>query len=136
MSRDTCEPYPVDVEQNGNANQNRGGIARRHLLAGAAVGSAAGRLASAFEPRRPNFLFLIADDLTFRGVHGLGNAEVETPVIDGLMQRGCTFTHCFHQGSWSAAVCAPSRTMLNSGLTSFHARDRIERTPLWGRNVP
>jgi arylsulfatase A-like enzyme len=82
---------------------------------------------------RPNFLFLIADDLTFRAVHALGNGEVHTPAIDSLVEHGCTFTHCFHQGSWSAAVCVPSRTMLNSGLTTFRARTEIENSPLWGQ---
>ena len=100
---------------------------RREFLATAAVA----RLATAADTR-PNFLFLIADDLTFRGVRALGNAEVETPAIDGLIKRGCTFTHCFHQGSWSGAVCVPSRTMLNSGLSAFRARTEFERSPLWG----
>lgn len=81
---------------------------------------------------RPNFLFLIADDLTFRAVHALGNNEVQTPAIDRLIQQGCTFTHCFHQGSWSPAVCVPSRTMLNSGVTTFRAQSEFEHTPLWG----
>ncbi|MDE3165944.1 MAG: sulfatase-like hydrolase/transferase [Acidobacteriota bacterium] len=89
--------------------------------------------AQAARPARPNFLFLIADDLTFRGVRALGNSEVETPAIDGLMARGCTFTHCFHQGSWSGAVCIASRTMLNTGLTAFRARKEVETTPLWGQ---
>ena len=115
------------MEQN-EPNWGPGAIGRRSFLAAAAGGP----LAVGATPRRPNILFLIADDLTFRGVGGLGNDEVRTPAIDGMIERGCTFTQCFHQGSWSAAVCVPSRTMLNSGLTSFHARDRIEQAPLWG----
>jgi arylsulfatase A-like enzyme len=43
---------------------------------------------------RPNFLFMIADDLTFRAIHGLNNEEVRTPTLDHLMKSGCTFTHC------------------------------------------
>ncbi len=92
-----------------------------------------GAVALAGERKQPNFLFLIADDLTFRGVGALGNPEVATPAIDRLVERGCTFTHCFHQGSWSAAVCVPSRTMLNSGLTAFRARKQAESAPLWGQ---
>lgn len=82
--------------------------------------------------QRPNFLFLIADDLTFRAVGGLGNREVETPALDGLMRRGVTFTHCFHQGSWSGAVCIASRTMLNCGMSAFRAEKKFESVPLWG----
>lgn len=92
-------------------------------------------LAAQAENTRPNFLFMIADDLTFRGVRAMGNAEVHTPNLDALMNRGCTFTHCFHQGSWSGAVCVPSRTMLNTGLTTFRARKEVEETPLWGETL-
>jgi arylsulfatase A-like enzyme len=92
-------------------------------------------LAAQAENARPNFLFMIADDLTFRGVRAMGNAEVHTPNLDALMSRGCSFTHCFHQGSWSGAVCVPSRTMLNTGLTTFRARKEVEQTPLWGETL-
>ena len=86
--------------------------------------------------RRPSFLFLIADDLTFRAIGSLNNPEVRTPNLDGLARRGCTFTHCFHQGAWTGAVCVPSRTMLNSGLTVFRARHQgINQTPLWGETL-
>jgi choline-sulfatase len=51
------------------------------------------------------------------------------------MKRGCTFTHCFHQGSWSGAVCIASRTMLNCGMTAFRAQRQIEHAPLWGETL-
>lgn len=107
---------------------------RRDFLKTAAVQAAmlpAARSAST----RPNFLFLIADDLTWNGIHALGNPEIRTPHLDRLAQRGCAFTHCFHQGSWSGAVCVPSRTMLNSGLSAFHAQKRLETSPLWGETL-
>ena len=72
---------------------------------------------------KPNFLFMIADDLTFRTIRALNNPEIHTPNLDRLVARGCAFTHCFQQGSWMPAVCAPSRTMLNSGLSAFHAME-------------
>jgi arylsulfatase A-like enzyme len=84
---------------------------------------------------RPNFLFIIADDLMFRTIHGLNNAEVHTPNLDRLVASGCSFTHCFHQGSWSGAVCVPSRTMLNSGLTAFHAQDGLDNVHAWGQTL-
>jgi arylsulfatase A-like enzyme len=84
---------------------------------------------------RPNFLFLIADDLTFNGIRAMGNAEVETPNLDRLIGHGVTFTHCFHQGSWQPAVCVASRTMLNCGMTAFRAQQRIEQSPLWGETM-
>ena len=103
---------------------------RRSFLTSTATG-----LAAAAVSRKPNFLFLIADDLTYNGIRGMGNSEVETPNLDRLMQRGCTFTHCFHQGSWSGAVCVPSRTMLNSGVSAFRAQKQFDQTPLWGETL-
>jgi choline-sulfatase len=76
---------------------------------------------------RPNVLFMIADDMTFRTIGSLNNPEVNTPNLDRLAARGCAFTHCFHQGAWMPAVCAPSRTMLTSGLSAFRARDAAQR---------
>ncbi len=84
---------------------------------------------------RPNFLFIICDDLMFRTIHSLTNPEVQTPNMDRLAASGCAFTHCFHQGSWSGAVCLPSRTMLNSGLTAFHAQAGIDEVPTWGQTL-
>jgi choline-sulfatase len=96
--------------------------------------AAAGGLAAA-QGGRPNFLFLIADDLTFNGIHSLNNHEIHTPNLDRLVQRGCTFTHSFHQGSWSGAVCIASRTMLNTGLTCFRAHRLSEEAALWSRTM-
>ncbi len=84
---------------------------------------------------RPNFLFIICDDLTYRTIHRLNNPEVHTPNMDRLAHSGCAFTHCFHQGSWSGAVCVPSRTMLTSGLTAFHAEDGLDKVPTWGQTL-
>ena len=100
---------------------------RRDFLKAAAAAGAASR--------PPNFLFLIADDLTWRGIHTLNNPEIRTPNLDLLAARGCAFTTCFHQGSWSGAVCVASRTMLNSGLSAFHAQPRSETSPLWGETM-
>lgn len=89
---------------------------------------------------RPNFLFLIADDLTFRTINSINNPEVHTPHIDSLVRSGCHFTHCFHQGGWSGAICVPSRTMLNTGLTTFHAHrpdaaNQSSDKPAWGQTL-
>ena len=65
--------------------------------------------------RKPNFLVIVADDQCFRTLNALNNDEVQTPNFDRLMARGTTFTHCFHQGSWSGAVCVASRAMMHTG---------------------
>jgi arylsulfatase A-like enzyme len=108
---------------------------RRQFLGSVAASSVLLRKSTANPGSRPNFLFLIADDLTYRSIQSLNNPEVETPNLNRLVRRGCTFTHCFHQGSWSGAVCIASRSMLNSGLSAFRAQRRIEQSPLWGETL-
>ncbi|NNM85830.1 MAG: sulfatase-like hydrolase/transferase [Phycisphaerales bacterium] len=81
--------------------------------------------------RRPNVVFIIADDLTAHAVRSLGNAEVRTEHLDKLAAAGCSFRHCFHQGSWTPAVCIASRTMLFTGLSAFRAQQQAETALLW-----
>ena len=84
---------------------------------------------------QPNFLFMICDDLMYRTINALNNREVKTPNLDRLVARGCAFTHSFQQGSWVAAVCMPSRMMLNTGLTAFHVKDRADEVTTWGETM-
>lgn len=88
-----------------------GGLSASLLLAPAALN------ATEFAPgrRKPNFLVVVADDQCFRTLHALNNREVHTPAFDRLLARGTAFTHCFHQGSWSGAVCICSRAMMHTG---------------------
>jgi arylsulfatase A-like enzyme len=65
--------------------------------------------------RKPNILFILADDHRPDGLGALGNAVVKTPNLDGLVERGTAFTHCYTMGSMHGAVCQPSRTMLLTG---------------------
>jgi arylsulfatase A-like enzyme len=74
---------------------------------------------------RPNFLFLLTDDQTYRSIRALNNEEVRTPAMDKLVKKGVTFTHTFNQGSWVGAVCVASRTMLLTGQTVFRAARNV-----------
>jgi len=71
--------------------------------------------------QRPNILFLFTDDQRFDAVRALGNAEVVTPNMDRLVERGMSFTHATVMGSTVPAVCQPSRAMLMTGRTLYHA---------------
>ena len=113
------------------------------LVAGSAASGALSRRGFPAEKSaddRPNFLFMIADDLTYRGIRALFDRQVSTPNLDRLVANGCSFTHCFQQGSWTGAVCIASRTMLLTGLTTFRAEPvmpspRCDFTPLWGQTL-
>jgi arylsulfatase len=90
--------------------------------------------------RRPNILFLFADDLTFRAVGYAKQTEVQTPNIDRLAARGVTFTHAFIQGGLSNAVCVASRAMLLTGRPLWMcgrlgncSPDNRTLYPLWGK---
>jgi arylsulfatase A-like enzyme len=75
--------------------------------------------AQAAPPAKPNILHIHADDHRPDGLHALGNALLQTPNLDTLVERGFTFTHCYTQGSTIGAVCLPSRTMMLTGRSLF-----------------
>ncbi len=88
--------------------------------------------------KRPNVLLLLTDDLTFSAVQALGNATVNTPNMDRLVENGTTFSHAYNMGAWSGAVCVASRAMLITGrsLWDAHAyeqnqRDLVDRGEMW-----
>lgn len=78
--------------------------------AGAPV--AAARAASAaHDPRPPNIIIILADDLGYGDLSCYGSDTIETPHIDRLAARGVRFTD-FHS---SAPVCSPTRAGLLTG---------------------
>lgn len=62
-----------------------------------------------------NVLLIISDDQAPDTIRALGNEAISTPSIDSLVSDGMSFNYVFNQGSWSGAVCAPSRRMINTG---------------------
>ena len=62
-------------------------------------------------PPGPNVLFLIADDLTASALACYGNAEVETPNIDALADRGVRFERAYCQ----YPVCKQGRESMMAG---------------------
>lgn len=86
--------------------------------------------------RKPNFLVIVADDQCFRTINALNNSEVHTPNFDRIIARGTTFTHCFHQGSWTGAVCVASRAMMHTGRHLWTCGgDRCGTYPLLGETL-
>ena len=87
----------------------------------------------------PNILFILTDDQTVNTINSLGNSAIQTPNLDRLAKKGTSFTHVYNQGSWSGAVCAASRRMINTGrhlfhtgLASTHDGSNQEQYPLMG----
>lgn len=69
--------------------------------------------------RKPNVLFLFADDMRADSIAALGNPTVKTPNLDTLVRRGFTMRNAYCLGGNSPAVCTPSRNMLLSGNAYF-----------------
>jgi len=71
--------------------------------------------------KKPNILFIIADDQAPLSIGGVNNSAIITPNLDRLAKQSVLFNNCFNQGSWSGAVCVASRTMLITGQSVFRA---------------
>lgn len=107
-----------------------GRMDRRTFLTAMGAGAAACALPNAVKAdegdNKPNFVFIFADDQEYQAVQALGNDEIITPNLDRLVRRGTTFTHAYNMGSWSGAVCVPSRTMLMTGVTVWNAHQAVQ----------
>lgn len=97
-------------------------VSRRQVLQGAAAVPLSGiSRASAGEPglhRRPNILFILADDLGFADLSCYGRREYRTETIDGLASSGLRFV----SGYANSAVCSATRIALLTGRYQYQFR--------------
>ncbi len=78
-------------------------------------------VASAKNAKPPNILFIVADDQSPFDLKMYNpDSALETPVLDRLATEGMVFDAAYHMGSFSGAVCTPSRHMIMSGRTVWH----------------
>ena len=91
------------------------------VLFGAIVPAVPGR--GADSPRKPNIVFILADDLGYRELGCFGQKLIRTPHLDRLAQQGMRLTQ-HYAGN---AVCAPSRCVLMTGRHPGHAFVRNNR---------
>mgnify|MGYP003641205896 CR=1 FL=1 len=73
-------------------------------------------MAIASDESRPNIILLMADDLGYGHLGSYGQQKILTPHIDRLAAEGMRFTHAYSGSS----VCAPSRSVLMTGLHTGH----------------
>ena len=76
---------------------------------------------NAQQEKKPNILFIFADDLMFNSIGTLDDCKVKTPNLDRLMENGVSFSRTYNQGSYSQAVCIASRTMMVTGANLWKA---------------
>lgn len=76
------------------------------------------------ETKRPNVVFILADDLGYRELGSFGQELIKTPNLDRLASQGMRLTQ-HYSGN---AVCAPSRCVLLTGKDPGHAFVRDNRS--------
>lgn len=66
---------------------------------------------ASFAATRPNFLFILIDDMGYADLSCYGEKAISTPHVDGLAKEGIRFTQFYV----NAPICSPSRTALTTG---------------------
>jgi arylsulfatase A-like enzyme len=65
--------------------------------------------------RKPNILFIMADDLGYADLSCYGRRDYQTPVLDRLAAQGTRFTHAYA----NSPVCSPTRVALITGRYQY-----------------
>ena len=63
------------------------------------------------QPRRPNIVYIMADDLGYADLSSYGRTDYATPALDRLASQGTRFAHAYS----IAPVCTPTRVGLLTG---------------------
>src|SRR5438552_2379991 len=65
----------------------------------------------AAEPKQPNIVVLLCDDLGYGDLSCFAHPTVRSPNLDKLASEGVRLTHCYS----ASPVCSPSRAGLMTG---------------------
>lgn len=79
--------------------------------------------------KKPNILFLLADDMRYDTIHALGNDAIITPNLDAIVASGTSFLNTYIPGGTCAAICMPSRAMINTGRGLYGLKDNGSYIP-------
>lgn len=74
---------------------------------------------------RPNILFAIADDASWKHFGAYGCKWVKTPAFDRVAREGILFTHAYTPN----AKCAPSRACILTGRNSWQLEEAANHSP-------
>ncbi|MCU0781579.1 MAG: sulfatase-like hydrolase/transferase, partial [Akkermansiaceae bacterium] len=72
---------------------------------------------------KPNFIFILSDDLAQGDCGSYGQKLIQTPNLDRMAREGTRY----QQAYCGSSVCAPSRTSLMTGLHMGHSPIRANR---------
>lgn len=80
--------------------------------------------------KKPNFIFILADDLGYADLGCYGGREPVSPNLDRMAKEGLKFTN----GYSNSPVCSPTRFALMTGRYQYHFRGAADE-PLHGPNA-
>lgn len=78
-------------------------------------------------PPKPNILFAIADDASWKHFGAYGCDWVKTPAFDRVASEGILFTRAYTPN----AKCAPSRSCILTGRNSWQLEEAANHSPLF-----
>lgn len=109
------------------------GISRRDFVSGAVAGTVLTTLpkSSHSQSRRPNIVFILADDLGYGDLSSFGRPDYTTPNLDRLGQQGIRFTNAYS----ASPVCTPTRCALITGRYPARTPVGLEEPLAWKRNL-
>ena len=67
-------------------------------------------------PKKPNIIYILADDLGYGDVGCYGQKNIKTPHLDKMAKEGIRFTQSYS----GSTVCAPSRSCVLTGKHTGH----------------
>ncbi|MFN2513309.1 MAG: sulfatase-like hydrolase/transferase [Pyrinomonadaceae bacterium] len=96
-------------------------ISRREFVGATVAGAAiaAGPKLSLARTRRPNILFILADDLGYGDLSCYGRPDYQTPHLDRLAREGVRFANAYS----ASPLCTPTRCAFITGR--YPARTRV-----------
>ena len=76
---------------------------------------------------KPNILFCIGDDITWKHMGAYGCQWVNTPAFDFVAKNGILFNNAYT----SNAKCSPSRASIMTGRNSWQLEEACNHMPTW-----
>jgi arylsulfatase A-like enzyme len=109
------------------------GISRRQFVTNIAAATAltAFPKTSLSQARRPNVLFILADDLGYGDLSSFGRPDYTTANLDRLAQQGIRFTNAYS----ASPVCTPTRCAFMTGRYPARTHVGLEEPLAWKRNL-
>jgi arylsulfatase A-like enzyme len=105
-------------------------LTRRTMISGSLALAASGATPAAPTAKRPNILFIMADDLGYADLSCYGRPDFQTPNLDRLAAQGMRFTQAYA----NSAVCSATRTALITGRYQYRLPVGLEE-PVSNRDV-